>query len=80
MLHAGRTKARTGEIRRYGARRRAAGPVLLVLAGVLLAACNQEEDRVLIHEPGVYQGQPDQPLDAATRERLRERALRQAEG
>jgi hypothetical protein len=74
-------KARTAASRRHGARRRAVGgPVLLVLAGLLLAACNQEEDRVLVHEPGVYQGQPDQPLDAATRERLRERALRQAGG
>lgn len=57
---------------------RVALPVAVLVTGLALTACNQDEDRVLVHEPGVYQGQPDQSIDQSTRDVLRQRALRQS--
>lgn len=53
---------------------------LVMVAGIALGAqgCREEErDRVLMHEPGVYQGKPDQSLDEARVDELRYRARRQ---
>jgi hypothetical protein len=36
-----------------------------------------EQDRVLFHEPGVYQGQKDAEISDETYQELRQRALRQ---
>lgn len=54
-------------------------PVLLAATAFGLAACEEEEqNRVLYHEPGVYQGQKDTPISDETFDELRRRALRQA--
>jgi len=53
----------------------------LALAGAAataLSGCDEsEQDRVLYHEKGVYQGQPDQPLNSEVVDELRSRAKRQ---
>ena len=52
----------------------------LVLLGVALAlqGCREDEqDRILMYEPGTYLGQPDEPLDQEQVEALRQRATRQ---
>ena len=47
----------------------------LVAAGFLLGACREEEqDRMLLYEKGVYLGQPDTRLAEETREALRQRS------
>ncbi len=47
----------------------------LALAGLALAGCREEErDRVLFYEKGVYLGEPDQVLGPARIEKLRHRA------
>ena len=50
--------------------------VLGALGALLLAqGCREEEqDQILIHEKGVYQGQQDQPLDPEQVQELRSRA------
>jgi hypothetical protein len=59
--------------------RKALAAVPIVVAAALLGACREEErGRIVRFEPGVYRGQPDTPLDEATREALRARALYQA--
>jgi hypothetical protein len=53
---------------------------LLALLGVALAvqSCREDEqDRVLMYEPGTYLGQPDEPLDQEQVDTLRQRATRQ---
>jgi hypothetical protein len=53
---------------------------LLALLGVALAvqSCREDEqDRVLVYEPGTYLGQPDEPLDQEQVDALRQRATRQ---
>jgi len=53
---------------------------LLALLGVALAvqSCREDEqDRVLMYEPGTYLGQPDEPLDQEQVDALRQRATRQ---
>jgi len=50
---------------------------LLALLGVALAvqSCREDEqDRVLMYEPGTYLGQPDEPLDQEQVDALRQRA------
>jgi len=50
----------------------------LAAAGLLLAACDPEEQgRVLRYEKGTYLGQPDEEISPEVREALRERARRQ---
>jgi hypothetical protein len=54
---------------------------LAALGGTLLAAagCKEaEQNRVLFHEPGVYQGQEDTGISDETYQELRQRARRQA--
>lgn len=54
--------------------------LLALAAGVVLGTqgCREEErDRVLMFEPGVYQGEPDQSLDEAQVDELRSRARQQ---
>lgn len=56
---------------------------LVVVVGLLavaaLAGCReQEQDRPLTYEKGVYQGQPDDALADDTLETLRQRAQRQS--
>ncbi len=47
----------------------------LAVAGLALAGCREEEhDRVLFYEKGVYLGEPDQVLGPARIEELRHRA------
>lgn len=47
----------------------------VIVAAFALQACREEEqDRILLFEKGVYLGEPDQELDEATREQLRQRA------
>lgn len=47
----------------------------LAAAGVLLSACDPEEqDRVLLYEKGTYLGQADEELSPETRQELRNRA------
>jgi hypothetical protein len=51
------------------------------LGGTLLAAagCKEaEQNRVLFHEPGVYQGAEDAEISDETYQELRQRARRQA--
>ncbi len=51
------------------------------LVGTLLAAagCKEsEQNRVLFHEPGVYQGQEDAEIGDETYQKLRQRARLQA--
>ena len=53
---------------------------LLMVAGVALGlqGCREDErDRVLMYEPGVYLGQPDQPLEQEQVDELRYRARQQ---
>jgi len=53
---------------------------LLALLGVALAvqSCREDEqDRVLMYEPGTYLGQQDEPLDQEQVDTLRQRATRQ---
>lgn len=51
----------------------------LVAAAVLVSACDEnEQDRVLYHEKGVYQGRADTPISPETADELRARARRQA--
>lgn len=50
------------------------------IAGLVLVVqgCREDErDRVLMYEPGVYQGQPDQSLEQAQVDELRHRARQQ---
>jgi hypothetical protein len=52
----------------------------LVLLGVALAVqgCREDEqDRILMYEPGTYLGQPDPPLEQTQVDALRQRATRQ---
>ena len=52
----------------------ALGATVLVAAG-----CKEsEQNRVLFHEPGVYQGQEDAEIGDDTYQKLRQRARRQA--
>jgi hypothetical protein len=54
---------------------------LAAFGGTLLAAagCKEaEQNRVLFHEPGVYQGQEDAEIGDDTYQELRQRARRQA--
>lgn len=52
---------------------------VLSVAAAALGACDEnEQDRVLYHKKGVYQGQQDQPLNEETVDELRSRATRQA--
>ena len=47
---------------------------LVLLVGVLLAGCREEEqDRVVFFEPGDYRGPSDEPLDAETVKALEQR-------
>jgi hypothetical protein len=47
---------------------------LLLVVGVLLAGCREEEqDRVVFFEPGEYRGPSDESLDAETVEALEQR-------
>lgn len=54
----------------------------LAVSAVVLAlvpGCREEErDRPLVLEKGVYQGKPDQPLSEAQLHELRQRGLRQS--
>jgi hypothetical protein len=54
----------------------------LAVSAVVLAlvpGCREEErDRPLVLEKGVYQGEPDQPLSEAQLHELRQRGLRQS--
>jgi outer membrane protein assembly factor BamE (lipoprotein component of BamABCDE complex) len=44
-----------------------------------LAGCKEhEQNRILYHKEGVYQGEADTPLKDDTVDQLRQRALRQA--
>lgn len=50
----------------------------LALVATALSGCREEEqDRVLLLEPGVYQGQEDSALSEATEEELRQRTRNQ---
>jgi hypothetical protein len=54
--------------------------VLLALTGALsaLQGCREDEqDRVLFYEPGVYKGEADPPLSDADVDELRQRARQQ---
>ena len=52
-----------------------------VAAAAALGACRKEEQgRIRDFQPGVYQGQDDEPLDSAVVDDLRQRARRQAGG
>lgn len=52
---------------------------VLSAAALVISACNeQEQGRVLYHEKGVYQGEPDTPLKEDTVDALQQRALNQA--
>jgi hypothetical protein len=51
--------------------------VLLGLALALQGCREDEQDRVLLYEPGTYLGQPDPPLEQAQVDALRQRATRQ---
>lgn len=47
----------------------------LALAGLALAGCREEEhDRILFYDKGIYLGEPDQELSPAQIEVLRNRA------
>lgn len=53
--------------------------VLLGATALAATACKEsEQDRVLIHEKGVYQGEADTPLKEETLDDLRQRARNQA--
>lgn len=52
--------------------------VLLLGSLSLVASCREDEqDRVLFEEKGVYQGEPDQPLSEQQLDVLRQRASNQ---
>ena len=51
--------------------------VLLGLALALQGCREDEQDRVLLYEPGTYLGQPDPPLEQAQVDALRQRTTRQ---
>ena len=51
--------------------------VLLSLALAVQGCREDEQNRLLFHEPGTYLGPPDQTLDAEQVEALRQRATRQ---
>jgi hypothetical protein len=52
----------------------ASAVALALLAGLVLSGCREEEqNRVVFFEPGVYLGAQDQPLDAETVEALVQR-------
>jgi len=54
------------------------GTAFLVATATALSACQQDEqDRVLYHEPGVYQGASDEGLSESTVEQLQRRARNQ---
>ena len=46
---------------------------LALLAAFALTGCYEEGTSVIMFEPGVYKGSPDQPLTAEDQEALRER-------
>lgn len=49
--------------------------VCLVAVVTLVSACSKAgDDRPLTLKPGVYQGEPDEKLDEATKRKLDERA------
>jgi len=51
------------------------GAALATLGLLLLGACQEsEQNRPLSYEPGVYLGQPDEPLDDGVVDQLRDRA------
>ncbi len=50
---------------------------LVLVAGLTTGCREEEQDRVLLLEPGVYQGKEDSPLSEATEEELRQRARNQ---
>lgn len=51
----------------------------VVVPAALLAGCKEEEqNRVLTYQPGVYLGKPDTPLDADQLRRIRSRTAGQA--
>ena len=51
--------------------------VLLGLALALQGCREDEQDRVLLYEPGTYLGQPDPPLEQAQVDAPRQRTTRQ---
>ncbi|MDH3593220.1 MAG: hypothetical protein OEU09_04890 [Rhodospirillales bacterium] len=53
----------------------------LLVAGMTLAACDQDEQgRLLSYEKGTYLGEPDTPLTEEQVNELRHRAMQQAGG
>jgi len=50
---------------------------LALVAGLTTACREEEQDRVLLLEPGVYQGQEDSSLSEVTEAELRQRAKNQ---
>ncbi len=53
-------------------------PIVVLAAGLLLAACDEsEQDRVLRYEKGIYLGAPVTELSADQVEALRHHATRQ---
>ncbi|RDD62879.1 hypothetical protein [Ferruginivarius sediminum] len=61
-----------------GGKTRLLTAVALSAAMLAIAGCNeQEQGRVLYHDKGVYQGEPDSPLADETVDTLRQRALNQ---
>jgi hypothetical protein len=60
------------------AMRAALGLLALIGALAALQGCREDEqDRVLFHEPGVYKGEPDPALSEAQVDELRQRARQQ---
>ncbi|MCG8360581.1 MAG: hypothetical protein MI920_33880 [Kiloniellales bacterium] len=52
---------------------------VMLAMGLALAGCDEnEQGRILRYEKGTYLGPADTPLDEATRDELRQRALRQS--
>jgi hypothetical protein len=52
--------------------------LLLLSVALAVQSCREDEqDRVLLYEPGTYLGQPDPPLEQAQVDALRQRATRQ---
>jgi hypothetical protein len=52
--------------------------LLLLSVALAVQGCREDEqDRLLFHQPGTYLGQPDPPLEQAQVDALRQRATRQ---